>query len=133
MEEYRNLQHSADLKLEIYGKNEEELFENSMIAMFKESGVRGNEEKIKREIGAEALDINSLLVAFLSEILYLSEINDEVYWKIKFNQFNERKINGELIGEKIQERGTLIKGVTFHDLSVEKKNNRWSAVILFDI
>jgi SHS2 domain-containing protein len=130
------LSHQADLKLKVFGKTKKELFENSMIAMFEAAGITGKKvgSKAKRKIKIESLDIFSLLVDFLSEVLYLSEINDEVYWQAKFNEFSDTKLKGELLGERIKERNLIIKGVTYHDLDICKnKDGFWEATILFDI
>jgi len=69
---YRVFDHTADLGVEIYGINKEELFCNSAFAVFDimtdVSLVRVRKEK---KIFAEGGDLGELLVNFLREILYM--------------------------------------------------------------
>jgi len=135
MRKYEILEHKADLKIRAFGKDKKELFLNSMIGMFE--GARYEEEvksqKSKVKIRITSLDLPSLLVDFLSEILYLTETRKEVYHKVEFKKFTDNKIETALIGKKLKRMGVHIKGVTYHDLDVRQEKGTWQAVILFDI
>ena len=135
MRKYEILEHKADLKIRAFGKDKKELFLNSMIGMFE--GARYEEEvksqKSKVKIRITSLDLPSLLVDFLSEILYLCETKKEVYQKVDFKKFTNNEIEATLIGKKLERMGVHIKGVTYHDLDVRQEKGTWQAVILFDI
>jgi len=143
MKKYEILEHKADLKIRVFGKTREELFENAMIGMFegaqyKPSSAETGEikgEKAEREIKISSLDLPSLLVDFLSEVLYLSEVNREVYQKIQFKKFSDNNIEGTLTGKKLESIGVIIKGATYHGLDIHQKleDKFWEATILFDI
>ncbi len=131
---YQTLEHLADLKIRAFGRNEKEIFENALFGMFKEANYQGEGKDIKREIRTSSQDLPSLLVDFLSESLYLAEINQEVYHKIYFKKFNDKNIEGILTGKKLKRIGVIIKGVTWHDLKIQqKKDGAWEATILFDV
>ena len=150
---YEILEHKADLKIRVFGKTREELFENAMVGMFggakyEPSFVKtteGKMEGVEREIKISSFDLPSLLVDFLSEVLYLSEVNREVYQKIQFKKFTETpkqnkfatgpvEIEGILIGKELKTIGVIIKGVTYHSLDIRQKEDKtWEAIILFDI
>jgi SHS2 domain-containing protein len=140
MKKYEILEHKADLKIRAFGKDLEELFLNTMIGMFESAkyepafaeATAGKE--IKKEIKVSSLDLPSLLVDFLSEVLYLSEVNKEVYNRIGFKKFSDKRIEGILLGKKLKRIGVVIKGVTYHDLEIKQnKDGGWEATILFDI
>ncbi len=134
MEKFRVLPHIADLKIEVFGKNPKELFENAMVGMFQAAGYIGDGESLKRKIKCEGMDLSSLLVSFLDEVLYLSEAYEEVYTGISFSNFSEEQLEGTLTGQPLKNRELVIKGVTFHELEIEKqKDGKFKAVILFDI
>lgn len=96
--------------------------------------IKKPEEKTKREINIKSSDLPTLLIDFLSEVLYLSQTNKEIYSDIKFKKFTDAEIVGEVFGQKIERFGEDIKAVTHHDLEVnQKKDGGWEAVILFDI
>jgi len=153
MKKYEILEHKADLKIRAFGKTKEELFLNMLIGMsesMKGSEVRIPEEKIRREVKIKSLDLPALLVDFLSEVLYLSQVNREVYFNVKFRKFfdNEeeedlsssspfataREIEAELIGQKVERFGEDIKAVTYHSLNIrQREDGIWEATVLFDI
>ena len=134
MKKFEILEHKADLKIRVFGKNKEELFLNAMVGMFEGAKYEKVEGEIKREIKVSSQDLPSLLVDFLSEVLYLSEVNQEVYHQIQFKKFTEKNIGGILLGKKLKRIGVVIKGVTYHDLDIhQRKDKTWEATILFDI
>lgn len=142
---YEILEHKADLKIRAFGKTKEELFLNMLLAMgesmkpelkaqsprSRASTLRGRE---KRKVKITSPDLNSLLVDFLSEILYLSQVNKEVFFEAKFKKFSENEIDGEIFGQKVERFGEDIKAVTYHGLNVQQKENKtWEATVLFDV
>jgi SHS2 domain-containing protein len=137
MKKFEILEHKADLKIRVFGKDLKELFENAMIGLFESAQYESETkptEKIKREIKISSSDLPSLLVDFLSEVLYLSEVNQEVYNKIMVKKLDEKNIEGILSGKKLKRMGVVIKGVTYHDLDIhQKEEGSWEATILFDI
>lgn len=133
---YQILEHPSDLKIKVFGKEEKKLFENAMIGMFKGARYLPEEKspKSKVEIKISSFDLNSLLVDFLSEILYLVETKKLVFEKVNFKKFSKNEIEAELIGRKLKRMGVHIKGVTYHELEIKKEENgTWGATILFDI
>jgi len=134
MKKYEILEHLADLKIRAFGKTKEKIFKNTMIGMFESARYEGGDKEIKREIKISSLDLPSLLVDFLSELLYLCEVNKEVYFQIQFKKFSDKEIEGILIGKKLKRMGVHIKGVTYHDLDIhQRKDGIWQATVLFDI
>lgn len=127
------LPHKADLKIKVFGSSKRELFLNAMRAMFEAAGIKSEGKVVKRKIKIQSPDILQLLVDFLSEILYLSETENEAYFNIKFKKFSDNTLEGELFGKKIKEQGLIIKGVTYHDLEIKEKKGDYVAIILFDV
>jgi SHS2 domain-containing protein len=132
---FQILEHRADLKLRIFGKNKKELFGNALIGMENALRAEIKESKPKkRKIKVKSLDLETLLVDFLSEILYLNQTKREIFEKINFKKFSDTEIEAEIFGQKIKNFGLDIKAVTYHDLNIhQKKDGTWQATILFDI
>jgi len=133
---YEILEHKADLKIRAFGKTKEELFLNMMIGMNEnmKPEIKKPIEKTKREIKIESPDLDSLLVDFLSEVLYLIQVNKEIYNNIEFKKFTDTEIEAELFGQKAERFGEDIKAVTYHQLDVcQTKGGTWEARVLFDI
>jgi len=155
------LEHKADLKIKVFGKTKEELFENAMVGMFKAAKYEMTKRLMTKRLTTKRLmtkrlttkrlmtkrlmtkrlmtkiksvDLPSLLVDFLSEILYLAETKKLVFEKVEFKKFTENEIEAKLTGNQLKRMGVHIKGVTYHELDIrQKKDGTWQATILFDI
>jgi len=135
---FRILSHTADLRIEVLGKTIEELFENAAIALstilykkFDELKTRpaGPSEKIK----IRSVNINALLVDFLSEILAKSEINRRVY-KVKSLKLKENELGAEIIGFPVDEFDEDIKAVTYTEVDIKQdEKGIWKTKIVMDI
>lgn len=133
---YEILPHTADLKIKVFGKTKEELFSNALLAMTEalKPEITESKEPAIRDIVVKSADLETLLVDFLSEILYLVQTNKEIYPEINFKEFSDTKLKGKIFGKKIERFGEDIKAVTYHNLSVkQRRDNVWEAIIIFDI
>ena len=131
---YEILEHKADLKIKVFGKDKRELFKNALIGMFEVAKYEGENGKIKRKLKISSLDLSSLLVDFLGEVLYFSEVKKEVYDSIEFLAFDDKNIEGILIGKKLKRMGIYVKAVTYHDLDIhQREDGLLEATVLFDI
>lgn len=134
MKKYKILSHPADVKVQAFGRVKEELFLNAMLGMMEVLKADKKDERIKRKIKVKSIDLNALLVDFLNEVLYLSQVNKEVYSNIKFSKFSNEELEAELTGNKVESFGEDIKAVTYHGLDIKKnKNGLYQATVLFDI
>ena len=133
---YETLEHKADLKIRAFGETKEELFYNTLLGMGEsmKPEIQKPGKKINREIKIVSLDLPALLVDFLSEALYLSQTNKEVYLDAKFKKFSDNRLEGELFGQKVKSFNEDIKAVTHHGLNIRQRTDDiWEATILFDI
>lgn len=133
---YEILEHTADLKIKSYGEDLPELFANSALAMteyiFGEDV--SDEEAVETEtVEVEADDIESLLVNWLSEILFLSATKYRAYIVYGIKDFTNKKIVAK-VGSREATAKEDIKAVTFNDLKIEQERyENWSAVVVYDI
>lgn len=127
------LDHPSDVRVRAFGDTKEELFLNALKGMNEVLKPDLFKEAAKRRVVVNSFDLNALLVDFLSEVLYLSQINKEIYTNVVFNKFSDKELEGELKGNKVESFGEDIKAVTYHDLKIEQKNGLYEATILLDI
>ena len=149
---YEILEHKADLKIRAFGKTKEELFLNMLSGMSEnmKPELQKPGEKTKSKIKLSSFGFQALLVDFLSEVLYLSQVNKEVYNKVEFREFSETEgkedksssspftaaweIDGEIFGQKVERFSEDIKAVTHHDLNIQQNpEGIWEATVIFDI
>ncbi len=132
---YEILEHLSDLKVRVFGASKEDLFSNALLAMTESMRpeIKNPEEKSKRTIKIQSTDPQALLVDFLNEALYLSQVNKEVY-EVNFKKLSGTEIKGELTGKKVEKFGEDIKATTYHDLEIKQnKDGSCQAIVLFDI
>jgi len=134
MKKYETLEHKADLRIRAFGKTKEELFLNMMKGMMESMRSEGIKKGENRKIKITSPDLGALLVDFLSEVLYLSQVNKEIYKDVRFKKFTDTELKGELTGQKVERFGEDIKAVTYHGLEIcQRKDGTWEAIVLFDI
>ncbi len=133
--DYELIEHTADLKIRAYGQDLKEVFSNMLKGMSESIQPVVSEQSpiVNRKINIKSKDLESLLINFLSEALYLSDVNNEVYFEAEFKILTDKKLKGKIKGKKFNSLQTEIKAVTWHDLEVKKIDDQWQAIVLFDI
>lgn len=141
MKKFEFLEHTADVKIRVFGDSLEDLFKNALLGMTEIQSQISNlrtqnynsKLKTKRKIKIESADRESLLVDFLSEVLTLSDTNQEVYPEISNIKIENNKLEAEILGYKVDRFDEDIKAVTYHGVRVVEKEGKWEAEIVFDI
>jgi SHS2 domain-containing protein len=144
--DFEILPHRADLRLKVFGQTKEELFKNAVKGMFQSlrpisSECQEDNERItcsklpiSRKVKVTSQDINTLLVDFLAELLYISDVYNEAYLEVKIEKLTETEIEAEVFGIKVE--GFVepeIKAVTYHEVEIKWLNDHWETIIVFDI
>ncbi|HLW97490.1 MAG TPA: archease [Candidatus Acidoferrales bacterium] len=132
------LEHPADVGFLAYGSTLEEMFANAALAMITlacdSETVRETEQ---RKIEATGEDAESLLFAWLAEILAVMDAERLVLRRVVVEFLDEGRVRGVAHGEKMdRERhrmGVAIKAVTFHQLAVENIEDGWRARVFLDL
>ena len=135
---YKTFDHTADLGIEVYGKDQRELFVNAGRALFDLiTDLDKIEAKTSLSLNLEALDREDLLVNWLRELLYFHQsegylLNDFVLHDLE-EQSLRATVKGEIYEANRHELIREIKAVTYHQLKVTQEKERWVARIVFDI
>jgi len=88
--------------------------------------------RTRRKISVRGSDAESLLVSFLSEILYLGE--EEKLGFDEFHlQFEDDRLEAELGGAAIRSIDKIIKAVTYHNLQIRQTEKGLEVEIVFDV
>jgi SHS2 domain-containing protein len=137
--DFKYLEHTADAEFVAYGRTVGEAFANAARAMF---SLVVDPSKVKpvamREVTLSAGSTEDLLYDWLSELLYLSEVDRLVFSKfeVAITENSGHRLYAKAYGEQVSPRHEVslhIKAVTYHDLRVEKRNNVYEAQVLLDI
>jgi protein archease len=137
-EPFEILDHTADTGFRAWGDTLRELFENSARAMMSiaadTSDVHAGDE---RNVEVDGEDYESLLVNWLSEILYLFDTNAFAPSGFQVDEVTPTRLKARLLGEPRDPQRhpwtLIIKAVTYYELRVEQLGDRWESQVFLDI
>lgn len=129
----REVEHTADLALEVWGPDEPRMLEAGARAVvgLLTDGADVSEQDA-RPVELEAIDAEDRLVRWLSEVLYWASVEGFLVARAKL-QVTEKGLVGQAFGREggAQLLKTEIKAVTYHDLHVVTDADRvWARVVL---
>jgi protein archease len=138
---FKEIPHTADWSVHVWAEDLPSLFAESARAMNTLAGiVIGKSPRVKRIFEADGSDAESLLVAFLSELVYEQEQENGAFdtFELKIEEPVEtasmgQKLKVEMEGAEIISVDKAIKAVTYHNLKIEKTNRGFETTIVFDV
>lgn len=144
--DFEILPHTADIKIRVYGDTIAQLFIHALQGMFqvigpivpqcKKTGDRVICDELPKQhaVNVRSIDYDSLLVDFLSDCLYLSDVNNEAYLDATIHEITQQELHATIYGVHVQGFEVVeIKAVTYHDLHIHQVNSTWQTDIVFDI
>ncbi len=138
MRRFEILDHTADIGIIVHGENLKRLFENAGEAFFRLiTDLRKVKGRIERRvnIGAESLD--RLMVDWLSELLYLHDVENLLFKGFNVDSVGEDGLKAAVKGEPFQEGvhviKTEVKAVTYHQIEVRQEKRGWRAQVILDL
>jgi SHS2 domain-containing protein len=131
------LEHAADVGIIAHGTTLDETFANAARALFSIITDLDNvAEVLHHDMELEAPDRESLLVAWLDELIYTFDTENVLFKRFDINKLSNTRIKARSYGEKIDksrhEIKTGVKAATYHMLKIDNQNG-WQAQVLFDI
>lgn len=131
---YEEVEHTADAAIRAFGRDLPELFANAAYGMFDLlADIEKLQPTIEREVSLEAPDLETLLVDWLSELLYLREVHGELYKEFEITTLSPTELRAAAKGGKGFVPRMDIKAVTYHDLKIEKSEEGYVVTIVFDV
>lgn len=130
---FREIRHTADWALEVWAPYMPGLLTQAALGMNWLMGVElALEGRIEYRITLKAVDFETLLVAFLNEILFEMEANSIGFdtFDITISDFN---LEARLIGASLQGLNKSIKAVTYHNIQILQTREGFKTTIVFDV
>ena len=94
--------------------------------------VSGKGPRVQKTFQTEGPDAESLLVAFLSEVLYYQE-QEGLAFDTCDVRVASQWLKVEMEGAQIAASEKAIKAVTYHNLKIEKTSRGLETTIVFDV
>ena len=138
MKRFEILDHTADIGLLVYGEDLKALFENAGKGFFHLiTDLRKVKGRIEKRIEMRGESLDRLMVDWLSELLYLHDVEHLLFEGFKVEAVGEEGLKAIVKGEPFQNGihviKTEVKAVTYHRIEVRKENEHWRAQIIFDL
>ncbi len=138
----RSFDHTADVGIEVRAPDREALFEGAAVGLAAlilgedEATSTGDDPESARDfvVAVEARDGPSLLVAWLRELVYHLSVTPGRIAHVTFETLDETKLRATVAVAPTRERPVReIKGVTYHDLQLERQPDGWFGRVIFDV
>lgn len=132
---YREVPHTADLALEVWGRDLPELFVHAAQGMFSLAATiePGAPVSATRELALSAPDWETLLVDWLNELLALQDEHHEAYVEFEVSLPEHGRLHARLRATQAYRLNIAIKAATFHDLSITKDEQGYHTLVVFDV
>lgn len=142
MHGYKQLEHTADIAIEIYADKIVNLFPAGMEAWLdlSVSGTTFN-PNVTLRIELSGNTYEELIIDFLGELNFQLHVNKMLFSQINQISLSERDgeyfLNSETVGEEVNFDKFYIKeeikAVTYHQVDIKEKDNLFTTKIIFDI
>jgi SHS2 domain-containing protein len=130
---FEEISHTADWSVRVWAQDLPPLFAESARAMNALAGtVTGPGPRVERTFASKGPDVESLLVAFLSELVYYQEQENLAFDTFDI-RMSDQQISVSMEGSQIASVDKAIKAVTYHNLKVEETARGYEVVIVFDV
>jgi SHS2 domain-containing protein len=133
---FEEISHTADIKIRVRAPTLESLFSETFNALMQVMYGTERHGGIVKEIKVESHDNESLLLDFLSEVLFVSEVESLVFFNASISIHGSR-LTAELSGEPFDpirhSMGSEVKGISFSGLSIIHDANGYMLDIIFDV
>jgi SHS2 domain-containing protein len=131
------IEHTADIGIIARGSGLPALFSNAasgMLSLLIEADTL--RQDVTREISLEAGDMETLMVQWLNELLYITYTEKLVLHKFDI-VIDENRLAASCKGQEIELNSHIfkreIKAATYHNLRIVERDGEYSAQIIFDI
>ncbi len=130
---FLEISHTADRALQVWAPTIDGLFSQAASGMYQLMGTMAEDSsQYYRNISISAGDQEGLLVAFLTELLYLLE-SEGLFFKEFVFTHDKEFLQIQMAGNPARKDYSEIKAVTYHMLEIQKKMGIYEVLIVFDI
>ncbi len=139
---FEEIAHTADWSLRVWAEDAPGLFADAARGMYALAGARpvrspetgqgSNASGAPRSLRLSAPDLESLLVAFLSELVYAMEQEHLVFENFRL-EIEDHSLKVEMDGAPFESLNKVIKAVTYHNLHIRQTARGYETEIVFDV
>lgn len=129
----REVEHTADRELEVWGPNMAALLEEAARGMYELMEIEISEESRRHQVlEIQADDPEQLMVSFLEELVFLAE-SEELAFDGFLLTVGDTQLIAHLEGGFVVGRSREIKAITFHSLRIGSSGSGLRTHVVFDV
>ncbi|BAY11610.1 archease [Calothrix sp. NIES-2098] len=131
---FEEVEHTADWAYRVWGQNLTELFIQAAKGLYAIASVQlADDSPINCNIQLHGVDHESLLVAWLNELLYLHESEGLGFSQFEILHLDRQNLQAKVSGAKVKNWNKLIKAVTYNNLAIQTTENGLEATLVLDV
>lgn len=137
---FDTLPHPTEFRVRVWGKNVKELFRNALRAAacgLKPEAIAWEPARFRerKPFSVEAVDLNSLLVEFLSAALADADTHGMVFADVSFEKFGEDFLEGEFWGTEVEGFDRDIRAVSYEAVDIKRNSEtgRYETALVFEV
>jgi SHS2 domain-containing protein len=133
--DFEIVDHTADWAIRVWGRDFRALLLNAAWAVnsLLVSRPETVPARIEKQFALEAIDRESLLVEWLSELAYFAEMEGLVFSSLELPEVSSTALSARVRGDKVQEMQKHIKAVTYHNLAVTETERGLETTVVLDV
>ena len=136
---YEPLEHTAEAGVVAHGATLAEAFANAAEGMYDLIvDLDGIVERETRDVAVEGEGSDKLLMDWLLELIFLTEMEGLVFRRFQVDELSETKLRGRAWGEPFdrerhRSNNVMVKAVTQYLLEIGEEDGGYRVQVLFDI
>lgn len=131
---FEEIEHTADWAYRVRGKNLAELFIQAALGLYSLVGMQlAPGDRTTRSIQLKGVDSESLLVAWLNELLYLHESEGLGFDRLEIQHLDETSMQAKVTGAPTRQWLKDIKAVTYHNLTIRETELGLEVTLVLDV
>jgi protein archease len=133
---FEELEHTADIRIRVKASSIEDLFSEAARALMTVMYGSIGPGTIRRHIELDALDTVSLLQGFLSELIFISEVEELVISGTELHIAGTHlsaDLSGEPFSRDTHTGGREVKGISYSDLTIAHEHDSYILEVIFDV
>ena len=133
--DFEEIEHTADWALRVRGRDLRELLINAAQGMVSliVAAPAALPSDVEQELELEAIDAESLLVDWLSELAYWAEVEMLIFHRFELHNVTPTSLRATIRGGHAPNLNKHIKAVTYHNLEIVETKDGLEATVVFDV
>lgn len=131
--DFQEIEHTADLAMRVRGRTLADLFVNAATGLYDlVTDLRQMQAAVERAVEVTGLDVEALLVNWLNELLYMTEVDGLMFGQFEIVELGPGRLRAVARGQVGAPLRKYVKAATFHDLHIRQVGDGYETTIVLD-